>query len=284
MKTISKLFSLTAKNQGLEFSYQNKLPDEYQFVSTDSRRIQQVLTNLLSNAFKFTSKGSVEFGCIASNGNIEFYVTDTGIGISKADEKIIFDRFRQVDHGTEILYGGTGIGLSISKAIIEKLGGRIWLASKKSKGSEFRFTIPALKRKELFKINTDNIKEVKLDLVGRTILIAEDEEYNYKLLDIILTNAGAKTLIALTGKEAIEITNTHKEIDLILMDIKMPVLSGLEATRQIRKSNNKVPIIAQTAYALVGDREKIIEAGCDDYISKPIQKSELAELINKYIK
>ena len=282
-KTISKLFSLTAKNQGLAFSYRNKLPEEYQIISTDSRRIQQVLINLLSNAFKFTSKGSIEFGCVANNDNIEFYVTDTGIGISNIDEKIIFDRFRQGDHGKEVLYGGTGIGLSISKAIIEKLGGRIWLVSKKTKGSEFRFAIPALKQKEPLKIITDNINEVKLDLTGKTILIAEDEEYNCELLNIILTNAGAKTLIALTGKEAVEFVNTHKEIELIFMDIKMPVLNGLEATRQIRKNNNKVPIIAQTAHALVGDRNIIIDAGCNDYISKPIQRNELAELINKYL-
>lgn len=278
-----KLFSITADKCGLILSYENKLPENYQYVLTDHRRIQQVLINLLGNAIKFTPKGRIEFGCRLVDKNIEFYVSDTGIGIKEADKKIIFDRFMKVDHGKDVLYAGTGIGLSISKAIIEKLGGRIWIVSKKTKGSEFRFTIPVTEQDVQSEIVIDKKNELKLDLTGKTILIAEDEEYNYELINIFVTNAGAKTIRAVTGKEVVDIINKKKNIDLILMDIKMPVINGLEATRQIRKSNNSIPIIAQTAYAQVGDRDKILKAGCNDYISKPIQKSKLFELIGKYI-
>lgn len=278
-----KLFSITADKCGLILSYDNKLPENYQSVLTDPRRIQQVLINLLGNAIKFTSQGRIDFGCRLVDKNIEFYVSDTGIGIKEADKKIIFDRFMKVDHGKDVLYAGTGIGLSISKAIIEKLGGRIWIVSKKTKGSEFRFTIPVTEQDVQSEIVIDKKNELKLDLTGKTILIAEDEEYNYELINIFVTNAGAKTIRAVTGKEVVDIINKKKNIDLILMDIKMPVINGLEATRQIRKSNNSIPIIAQTAYAQVGDRDKILKAGCNDYISKPIQKSKLFELIGKYI-
>ena len=283
LKTIFNLFSITAEKKGLSFSYNNKLPDEYQTVSTDSRRIQQVLINLISNAFKFTSEGSIKFGCFLNDNNIEFFVSDTGIGISKADEKFIFDRFTQVDHGKDVLYGGTGIGLSISKAIVEKLKGKIWIASKKTKGSEFRFTIPANKQTKQLKFTDVNKNDIELDLNGKTILIAEDETFNFEFLNIILTTAGAKIIQAINGKEVIDIIKKENNIDLILMDVKMPVLNGLEATRQIRKNNNNIPIIAQTAYALVGDKDKIIKAGCDDYISKPIQKNKLFEVIGKHI-
>ena len=284
LNIVYKLFTITADKCGLKLSYENKLPENYQLVSTDPRRIQQVLINLISNAIKFTPKGSINFGCILVNDNIEFYVSDTGIGIKEEDKNIIFDRFMQVDHGKDVLYPGTGIGLSISKAIIEKLGGSIWIESKKAKGSEFRFSIPVkglTKDKEPID-STGN--DTNLDLRGKTILIAEDEEYNYELVNIFVTNAGASTLRAVTGKEVVNIINKKNNIDLILMDIKMPVINGLEATRRIRENNINIPIIAQTAYAQVGDREKIIEAGCDDYIPKPIQKSKLFELIGKYLK
>lgn len=146
LNTVHKLFSLSADKSGIAFSYQNDLPKKHQTVSTDARRIQQVLINLLGNAFKFTSAGNIEFGCKLKNNNIEFYVSDTGIGIQKADRTIIFERFMQVNHDHDVLYGGTGIGLSISKAIVEKLGGKIWVAAKKGKGSEFRFTIPVIEQ------------------------------------------------------------------------------------------------------------------------------------------
>lgn len=281
LKTAHKLFSLAAVKSGLIFSYKNELPLKYQSISTDPRRIQQVLINLLGNAFKFTSEGSVEFGCRLRNDKIEFYVSDTGIGIKKADEKIIFERFMQIDHGHDVIYGGTGIGLSISSAIVEKLGGKIWVTPKKVNGSEFCFTIPVIEQTAQIDIIEEEEKE--LDLSGKTILIAEDEEYNYELINILVSNAGAKVLRAKTGNEAVDIVKKNDSINLVLMDIKMPILNGLDATRLIRKSNKKIPIIAQTAYAQVGDRDKILKAGCNDYIPKPIQKNKLFESISKYI-
>lgn len=280
LKTTYKLFSLTAKKADLVFTYQNKLPNKQLIIHTDPRRIQQVLINLISNAFKFTSQGSIEFGCKYSNNNIEFYVSDTGIGINKKDQKMIFDRFMQVDHGSDVLYGGTGIGLSISKAIVEKLGGEIWVKSKINNNTKFFFTIPIIEQQEditkpVAKTNMPNLK-------GKVILIAEDEDNNFELINILLCKAGAKVFRARNGKQALDIFNNNK-LDLIFMDVKMPTKNGLEATKEIRKSNTTIPIIAQTAYAQTGDRSTAIEAGCNDYISKPILKNKLFDLIRKYL-
>ncbi len=284
LKSVYKLFTLLAGQKGIEFNYDNKLPNDYITISTDPRRIQQVLINLLSNAFKFTSKGSVSFGCSLVNENLEFFVSDTGIGINESDEKIIFERFMQAHKDNEVIYGGTGIGLSISQAIVNKLGGDIWVERKKGDGAEFRFTIPAvIKNSNVVSDNNTDIIYFVPDFSGKTIIIAEDEEYNFQLLEILLSQTGAKILKARNGDEAINLFKNNKTTDLILMDIKMPKRNGIDATREIRKINKKVPIIAQTAYAQVGDKEKIIEVGCNDYIAKPVQREKLYDTLSKYL-
>jgi len=283
LKTVYKLFSLTAVKTNLKFSYKNGLADKKLTVYTDPRRIQQVLINLISNAFKFTTSGYIEFGCKLNNSNIEFYVSDSGIGIKKKDQKMIFDRFMQVDHGSDILYSGTGIGLSISRALIEKLGGNIWVAQNKSKGTTFSFSIPFIEEPKEKKVISSNKVSLAPNLKGKTILIAEDENNNYELIRIFLTKSGAKVIRALNGNEAIEIVKNNSDIELVFMDVKMPVKNGIEATIEIRRFNKKIPIIAQTAYAQVGDRATTIDAGCNDYISKPILKNVLFDLVKKYI-
>jgi len=281
LKTTYKLFLITARKTNILFSYKNELEDEDRTIYSDSRRIQQVLINLISNAFKFTDEGSIEFGCRKNNSNIEFYVSDTGIGITKEDQKIIFDRFMQVDHGSDVLYGGTGIGLSISKAIVEKLGGKIWVNSKQKKGTTFCFSIPIIKQQE--KVTKIAINTEAPNLEGKVILVAEDEDNNYELINILLSKAGAKVIRAKNGNEAVAIFKKTKNLDLIFMDIKMPSIDGLDATMKIRKYSKTIPIIAQTAYAQTGDRSTAINAGCNDYITKPILKNVLFDILRKYI-
>ncbi len=280
--SIHKLFTLHAEEKGLSFSYHNLIPVENSLVSTDPRRLQQILINLISNALKFTNTGSIEFGCNLVDDNIEFYVKDTGIGIKKGDEEIIFERFMQSEQENDILYGGTGIGLSISKAIVELLGGRIWVVTNCEKGSEFRFTIPATNYTEEEIITLPESSDFP-DYTDKTVLIAEDEPHNYQLVKILLTHCGANVLWAKNGLEVLKIMEENKKIDLILMDIKMPIRDGLETTIEIRKTNQEIPIIAQTAYAQLGDQEKTVMAGCNSYIAKPIQKSQLFKVISKYI-
>ncbi len=285
LKTVHKYFILTAQDKKIEFNYYNEMPPDLSTISTDPHRVQQVLINLLSNAFKFTKEGSVEFGCFYNGNNVEFYVRDTGIGISNGDRNRIFERFMQVDHGEEIIYGGTGIGLSISKAIIEKLNGNIYLVDKKPPGAEFRFTIPFIP----VKVEDGNVSDSGSNIMKNTslkgvkVLIAEDEDNNYELINILIRNSGATSMRAFSGEEAIEILKIHKDIDIVLMDIKMPKVNGIKATQCIRELGVNVPIIAQTAYAQTGDRDDFLNAGCDDYISKPIVGKDLLNKINRLL-
>jgi PAS domain S-box-containing protein len=258
--------------------------NEESAVFTDKVRLEQILSNLLSNALKFTDKGVIEFGYnIDRRRDIVFYVRDTGIGMTEEEQKIIFDRFRQVSTSFNKMYGGTGLGLSISKGLSEKLGGKIWVESKPDKGSCFYFNIPYKPG-----INFEKPKEidysVEYNWAGKTILIAEDEEVNFSLLETILIPTGACVLRAKTGMEAIEKCQTDKRINLVLMDIKMPDLDGIEATKRIKDDRKGLPIIAQTAYAMSTDEENCLKAGCDDYISKPLRIDDLLKKIDHYIR
>jgi PAS domain S-box-containing protein len=260
------------------------LKNEDSALFTDKIRLEQILSNLLSNALKFTENGSIEFGYfIDQRKDIVFYVKDTGIGLTPDEQKIIFDRFRQVSTSYNKLYGGTGLGLSISKGLTEKLGGRIWVESEYGKGSCFYFNLPYKPG-----ISIDKPQEidysVEYNWTGKTILIAEDEEVNYSLLDTILKPTGVCILHAKTGFEAIRFCTAETRINLVLMDVKMPDLDGLEATRRIKNVRKNLPIIAQTAYAMSTDEENCLRAGCDDYISKPLRIDEMLKKIDHYIK
>ncbi|MFC2104027.1 response regulator [Bacteroidota bacterium] len=260
--------------------------DKKFYLKTDSYRFRQVMNNLMDNALKYTITGTINFGYkIFDNLNrIEFYIKDTGIGIPSENHKKIFQRFNKIETDKTNIYRGTGLGLTITQKIVERLGGVIRLESEVNKGSTFYFTLP------LDLAQDDEIKNSKVDVIkdykkweDKTILIAEDEESNYKFLEMLLTKKGLNVLSVENGIGAVEICKGHNKIDLILMDIKMPGMNGLEATTKIKQMKPEIPIIIQTAYAMQNDEKISIEAGCDDYIAKPIKKEKLLSLLDKWL-
>lgn len=283
-EVLSKLitfFNPSATRNNLKLKFDNKKISDSLVIETDETKITQVLTNLVSNALKFTPSGSIEVDYELNNSTIQFRVEDTGIGIDPKYHQLIFDRFRQVEMSMSREYGGAGLGLSISKAFVELMGGKIWVESELGKGSRFYFTIPY--STDYYEIKqAPNVTKKNIDLSYKSILIAEDEETNFLYLNELFVDTGAIVHRAVNGLEAINICKKHPEIDLVLMDIKMPVMNGLDAMKKI-KSFRKVPVIAHTAYALAGDKEKFIQAGCDDYIAKPFKGHELMEKILKMI-
>ena len=217
---------------------------------------------------------------------LEFYVKDTGIGIPKDRQEAVFERFIQADITDKMARQGAGLGLSITKAYVEMLGGKIWVESEEGIGSTFYFTLPytieiiGKNRNGDFKVTESKENHVK----NLKTLIAEDDEVSTLLISENVNKFSNEIITVRTGKEAVAACRKNPNIDLILMDVQMPEMNGHEATRQIRQFNNDVIIIAQTAYGLAGDREKCLEAGCNDYIKKPINKSKLESLIQKYFK
>ena len=284
---IHNFFKPEADQHGLQLIYNSVLHPEATIVKTDKEKIYAILMNLVKNALKFTYKGSIELGYQMKDNYFEFFVRDSGIGISKEQQQFIFERFRQGSESLNRNYEGAGLGLSISKAYVEMLGGNIRVESEPGKGSTFYFTIPCNAGQEEQQVKDKNIttmqedKLVHPEVPGLQILIAEDDTASAKLLSIAVKIFGGDIIIVNTGSEAVETCRNNKDIDLVLMDIKMPDMDGYEATRQIRRFNRDLIIIAQTAYSLVGDREKAVAAGCNDYISKPIDKRLLIDLINK---
>jgi signal transduction histidine kinase/CheY-like chemotaxis protein len=257
--------------------------DENSIYFTDGNRIRQVMSNLISNALKFTEKGTIEFGYTNSKEDrkLKFFVKDSGIGIPEDKIKLIFDRFRQVQEGATRNYGGTGIGLFISKHIVKQLGGDIRVESRIDNGSTFSFELPYDSVSEEDN-NTKFFKPIakKYNWEGKTILVAEDVETNYYLLKTIIDTTNANIIWAKDGEEVLRLYTKHPNVDLVLMDIQMPKLNGYEATIRIKEHNPNIPVIAQTAYAMPNDNIKCIEAGCDDYISKPINTQLLLDKIN----
>jgi len=253
-------------------------------IYTDGTKITQILTNLINNALKFTEKGSIEFGYIIKTNNepaeIEFYVKDSGIGIKDESQAIIFERFCQADKDIQQTYGGTGLGLSISKGFIELLGGKIWVESELDKGSTFYFTIPYNPLSENNKITSKT--EPGLNI--KTILIAEDDDYNFRYINEILIAMNVHSIHAKDGYETVEICKSNLNIDLILMDIKMPKMDGHTAAKLIKEFRPDLPIIAQTAYALEHEKQKYSGTVFADYITKPINREELKYKIEKYSK
>lgn len=251
----------------------------------DPLRLKQILTNLLNNSLKFTFEGIIEFGyLIPNNATILFYVSDTGIGLSDDKIPLIFERFRQADDTTTRQFGGTGLGLAISKKLVEMMGGRIWAESEKSKGSTFFFSLPLIIPDRSTKIIEQKIDSSTNDsFEGKTILIAEDEDNNYIFLQEVLNQTKVKLVRAKNGLEAVNIIKNQPEISLILMDIKMPEMNGYQATAIIKEMKPSIPIIAQTAYAMAEDIIKGKNAGCDDYLSKPIKPELLISTIRHFL-
>lgn len=259
-------------------------PPENFMIFADYSRLKQVLTNLLSNAVKFTEKGSIIFGGVRSQESLTFYVQDSGIGIRKEDLPGIFKRFGKIENSNnEKIFRGTGIGLSISRQLIELMNGRIWVDSEPGKGSKFSFCIPIGQVKPEGYAESDDKPHHHATFTGELVLIAEDDDNNYFFLETILRRNRINTLRAKDGIEAVNLCKTEKNIRVVLMDIKMPRMDGFMATRIIKQDHPEIKIIAQTAYAMKTDEQQCLEAGCDDYIAKPVNTQELLDKIQKMI-
>jgi CheY-like chemotaxis protein len=242
-------------------------------IITDKLRLQQILSNLVGNAIKFTEEGYIEVGCkkLPDDEMLEFYVKDTGIGIKEEHLHIIFERFRKIEDDKNQLHRGTGLGLAISYQLVNLLGGEMHLDSKIGEGSVFYFTIPLLRSKVIHgPIQANKPTENLPNLLNCHILVAEDDVSNYNYIEKLLKKAKAKVIHAVNGKQVLSILQTPNKINLILMDIKMPEMDGIEALHELRKMNIRIPVIAQTAYALANEVVKLKNEGFDDYISKPI--------------
>lgn len=268
----------------IAFNLFNELLPDQCIIETDFERIKQVLINLVENAFKFTSAGSISLGCkIIDNKTILFSVTDTGIGISKEKQNLIFERFRQVDDSYLTReFGGAGLGLSISKGIVELMNGSIWVESELEKGATFYFTVP-YKSTNNQVVGIETGKSSKFNFGQKTILIVEDIDYNQDYLREILEDTNAILIFASDGATALEKFMLHPEIEIVLMDIRLPDIHGLELTRIMLSEKPEMKIIAQTAYASSEDQAKCNEAGCIDFISKPISQNILLETLHKYL-
>jgi len=284
LKLAYNLLKPDAEDKGIHLTYHKGLSENDATIKTDSSKLYSILTNLLKNAIKFTDQGSVEIGYSRKGDFLEFYVRDTGVGIPENRLGAIFERFVQADMAVLQARQGAGLGLSIAKAFAEMLGGNIWVNSVVGKGSIFYFTLPCQVDGELMPPEESNSPEQDADTLEKNlkILITEDDETSEMLISVLIKDFSSEVLFARTGTEAIEVFRNNPDFDLILMDIQMPEMDGYEATRQIRKLNKDIIIIAQTAFGILGDKEKAIDSGCNDYISKPITQEKLSGLIQKY--
>ena len=258
-------------------------------INTDEQRLKQIMRNLMDNALKYTDEGCIEFGFTANGTHIQLFVRDTGAGIPDDKQELIFDRFYQLQSKTtEYKHSGTGLGLAICKNLTELLGGSIHVKSEVGKGSVFYVDLPVESvRKQYIPSNGFIIPEKEntngeLILTDKTILIVEDEELNYRVLNSFFSRTKANILRATNGANAIDLFKSQK-IDLVLMDIQMPIMDGYDATKEIKKLNNRIPVIVQTSFAMEGEKEKCLKAGCDDFITKPLDINILTEKINHYI-
>jgi PAS domain S-box-containing protein len=285
----ARMHAIKAEEKGLQLEC--RLPYNLpQVVKGDANRLEQVLHNLLSNAIKFTDQGAitVEINQVTpSEAKLElgFAISDTGIGLSEEDKQYLFKSFSQVDGSLTRRYGGTGLGLAISKQLVELMGGHIWVQSEKGKGSTFYFTIQLVPGGSLREDTAlcPAAKEIEGPI---SVLLVEDDKINQKLMQQMLGLKGYMLKTASNGREALEILEKHS-FDVVLMDIQMPEMDGVEATKRIRQKERQrsehIPIIAFTAYALAGDRERFLRAGMDGYLAKPVKMSELFSMINKVL-
>jgi CheY-like chemotaxis protein len=286
LRDLLVFFTPEAHSKGLKLSVSMNLSDEKSIVQTDHTKLAQILTNLIKNAIKFTKSGSIEFGYdsnVEANHDsfLQFFVKDTGVGIPEDQTEMIFERFRQGSVLLTRAYEGAGLGLSISKAYVNMLGGQIWVKSEIGKGSEFSFSLP-LNNIEAAPTETNETQTNNRDQKPYCLLVAEDDENSMLYIKTLLESEHITVLEAINGEMAVDQIRKYPEICLVLMDLKMPEMDGFEATRLIKLLRPELPVIAQTAYSFTEEREKAERAGCDDYISKPIKKQVLIERITKY--
>ncbi|MBE0662351.1 MAG: PAS domain S-box protein [Bacteroidales bacterium] len=269
------VFSGQAISKGIQLKFNLPFREDDAMIYTDKTKIGQILNNLFTNALKFTREGEIELGCQLKDNMLEFYVRDTGLGIDKSKQQIIFERFAQADDSIRQNFGGTGLGLSICKGFVELIGGEIWVDSEPGNGSIFYFTIPYNPA-----IQTDDIDKLfRQQVTNSTVLVAEDEETNFLYLSILLKKLNYKVLRAVNGQHAVDICR-KEPVDIVLMDIKMPKMDGYAAARLIREFKPQLPIIAQTAHAAQTEIEKFQDV-FDDYITKPFTKEKIRNLFEK---
>jgi signal transduction histidine kinase/ligand-binding sensor domain-containing protein/CheY-like chemotaxis protein len=279
----------TSHNRSLQIVVNQSYLEKVPVVVSDYVRLKQIFINLINNAIKFTSDGSIEFGIkeIAKNTEITFYVKDTGIGIERKNYEIIFDRFRKIEDDKITLYRGAGLGLSITKYLVERLGGEIWLDSEVGKGTEFFFRLPLTSLEESSDKNASTITSSGLpvpDWSHKGVLIVEDEISNYMVVESMLKKTNIEVYWAKNGEEAIELYRKNlKKTDIILMDIKLPKMDGFQAAEKIRKINGVVPVIALTAYALPREEHIIRQEAFNDYMAKPIIRDKLLRIMSQYL-
>lgn len=283
VQVLYDFFKLEAEQKNIELKINNTLDNEDCFIRTDEEKINTILSHLVKNAIKFTDHGSIEIGCFKNDTRITFYVKDSGIGITSTKLDLIFERFRQEDDSLNRSYDGAGLGLYIAKSYVNLLGGKIWAANNTNSGAIFYFEIPFIKPHEIEKETQIPLSIGAIETQKLKILVAEDDSISLKFISKILKIFGENLLIARNGIEAVNLCKKNPDIDLILMDIQMPVMNGYEAIKKIREFNEEVIIITQSAFVFTDEAEKAIEVGGNGYISKPINKNQLINHINKEI-
>ncbi|HON51642.1 MAG TPA: PAS domain S-box protein, partial [Bacteroidales bacterium] len=275
LQEVYDTMQLQIKDKDLVLFCEKPLPDSDVTITIDEVRLKQILTNLLNNAIKFTEQGYIHFGYKAQKSKqLLFFVRDTGIGIAPEKHAIIFEHFRQEDDTTTRKYGGTGLGLSISKKLIELMGGTIWVESEKNKGAQFFVTVPLIQSQTLDHVtNVTHIETVAhASFNGETILVVDDHTSSYIFISEMFENQNVRVIQATSGEQAIELCKQFPTIQLVLMDIQMSGVSGVDAMKQIKQLFPAIPIVAQTAFAQKGDRERFMQQGFDDYITKPLDE------------
>jgi PAS domain S-box-containing protein len=265
----------------------NQFEENGDLIFTDRIWLKRVLNHLMDNAVKFTLDGSVEFSYLLENGNIVFKIKDTGIGINKENLGRIFEEFRQEIDGHHRPFEGLGIGLTLAKEVVERMGGKIFVKSEKGIGSEFSFSIPyrpagSIKNKN--KPVLDDQIVTSINWSSRKCLLVDDNKDVLIYLNRILLDTGVEIITARSGFEAIEIIKSTPDIDVVLLDMQMPEMNGIEATKEIRKIRKNLPIIAQTAFIFEDDKDIILEAGCDACLIKPIRKEHLLTVMSSFVK
>ena len=279
-------FRPEAENSGISLYLHTALPDDDCSYETDRQKLEQIISNLLKNAIKFTRKGQIDFGYKIRDTHLDCFVRDTGPGIDGDDKERIFERFWRGKVSRVRKSDGTGLGLAITRSLTRLLGGDIFLESEKGKGSEFTvsFPLPVGYAADIHR-KTLTAGFAKPGKAGNEIivLIAEDDYFSAEYMKAILETRASKILIAENGVKAVDLCRENPDIDIILMDIKMPEMDGLEATRKIREFNSRIPIIAQTAFTLHNDRQRALEAGCNEYIAKPVNAEDLLDKIEKLL-
>ena len=268
------------------FRYEPDLQLQEKYIETDKSKLYKVLRNLLDNAFKFTLNGEVRLEIRHRKNKLLFAVEDSGIGISKKDIDVIFDPFRQADINLTRGFEGNGLGLTIAYKLVQFLGGRLRVKSKEGEGSRFYFSIPQAfiaTSGQTISGKPENKNVAKGSLHGKTVLVAEDDDTNYLFMEAVMAKEGCRLLRARNGREAVELSRENQQVDMIIMDLKMPVMNGIEATLKIKELNPSVPIIAHSAHVLNNEREQSLAAGCSDYLPKPAKKKELLMTLEKQL-